>query len=135
MECTIVGPTDPQDQSLSPDSFSNQIIAVLRANNFTVQGTEISSGIAYAVRHFNMFYVLSALGYCSYEITEEGTRGLFHWNETEVDTSFSTRCFYGPTAEMATRQCVSRLTSWAAPSIDQCGTVVSTQFSNIQQVS
>ena len=45
VECTIVGPTDPRDQSLSPDSFSIQIITVLRANNFTVPGTEIRSGI------------------------------------------------------------------------------------------
>ena len=44
VECTIVGPTDPNDQSLSPDSFQNQIIAVLRADNFSVAGTEISSG-------------------------------------------------------------------------------------------
>ena len=28
-----------------------------------------------------------------------------------------------------------RLTLWAAPSVGQCRTVVSTQFSNIQQVS
>ena len=34
---------------------------------------------------------------------------------------------------MATRQCVSR-NIWAAPSIDQCRTVASEQFSNIQQV-
>ena len=34
---------------------------------------------------------------------------------------------------MATRQCVSR-NIWAAPSIDQCSTVASEQFSNIQQV-
>ena len=80
-------------------------------------------------------FILSVLGYCSYETTEEGTRGTFHWNETEVNTTASTSCFYGPNEVMATRQCVSRLTSWAAPSIDQCRTIVSTQFSNIQQVS
>ena len=45
MECTVVGPNDPQDQSLNPDSFLNQIVAVLRANNFSIPETEISSGI------------------------------------------------------------------------------------------
>ena len=44
MECVIVGPDDPQDQSLSPDIFLSQITAVLRANNFSVPDTEISSG-------------------------------------------------------------------------------------------
>ena len=74
------------------------------------------------------------LGYCNYETTDEGTRGLFSWNETEVKTTASTSCLYGPTEEMPTRQCVFRL-NWAAPSVSQCRTVVSTQFSNIQQVS
>ena len=74
------------------------------------------------------------MGYCNYETTDEGTRGPFNWNETEVNTTASTSCFYGPTEEMATRLCVSRL-NWAAPAVSQCRTVVSTQFSNIQQVS
>ena len=52
---------------------------------------------------------------------------MFHWNETEVNTTASTSCFYGPTAEMAKRQCVSRL-NWAAPSVGQCRTVVSEQL-------
>ena len=82
----------------------------------------------------SLCFTCAGLGYCSYETTEEGTRGTFHWNETEVNTTASTSCFYGPTEEMATRQCVSRL-NWAAPSVGQCRTVVSTQFSNIQQVS
>ena len=76
----------------------------------------------------------TALGFCSYEITDGGTRGMFQWNETEVNTTASISCRYGPAEAMATRQCVSGLT-WAAPSIDQCRTVVSEQFSNIQQVT
>ena len=74
------------------------------------------------------------LGYCNYGTTDEGTRGLFSWNETEVNTTASTSCFYGPTEEMPTRQCVSRL-NWVAASVSQCRTVVSTQFNSIQQVS
>ena len=79
-----------------------------------------------------MFF--TALGFCSSETTDGGTRGMFQWNETEVNTTASTSCRYGPAEAMATRQCVSRLT-WAAPSIDQCRTVVNEQFSNIQQVT
>ena len=40
---------------------------------------------------------------------------------------------YGPDGVMATRQCVSG-NIWAAPSIDQCRTVASEQFSNIQVI-
>ena len=76
---------------------------------------------------------LSALGYCSHESTDGGARGVFQWNETEVNSTASTICRYGPDGVMATRQCVSRII-WAAPSIDQCSTVASEQFSNIQQV-
>ena len=58
---------------------------------------------------------------------------MFQWNETKVNNTASTSCFYGPTTEVITRQCVSRLT-WAVPTVDQCRTVISEQFSNIQQV-
>ena len=80
------------------------------------------------------YFLYTGFGYCNYETTDEGTRGLFNWNETEVNTTASTSCHYGPTEEMPTRRCVSRL-NWAAPSVSQCRTVVSTQFSNIQKVS
>ena len=80
------------------------------------------------------YFLYTGLGYCNYETTDEGTRGLFNWNETEVNTTASTSCRYGPTEEMPTRRCVSSL-NWVAPSVSQCRTVVSTQFSNIQKVS
>ena len=79
-------------------------------------------------------WLSAALGFCSYETTDGSTRGMFQWNETKVNTTASISCRYGPAEAMATRQCVSRLT-WGAPSIDQCRTVVSEQFSNIQQVT
>ena len=75
----------------------------------------------------------SALEYCCRESTDGGVRGVFQWNETEVNSTASTICHYGSDRVMATRRCVSRYT-WAAPSIDQCRTVASEQFSNIQQV-
>ena len=75
----------------------------------------------------------SELGFCDYEVTSEGSRGMFRWNETEVKTTASTVCFYGPAEQTATRLCVLR-DSWAVPSVDQCGTIVSKQFTMIQQV-
>ena len=60
VECTIVGPIDPQDQSLSPDRFLDQIITVLRGNNFTIEGTEATSGIIHTNQCFvlhNYYYV------------------------------------------------------------------------------
>ena len=134
MGCTIVGPNNPQDQSLSPDSFLNQIITVLRAKNFSTPGTEIRSGQSSYTHHFA--YALNCFagfGYCNYQTTN-GTRGLFNWNETEVNTTASTSCFYGPTEVMPTRRCVSRL-KWAATTVSKCRTVVSELFNKTKQVS
>ena len=47
VECTIVGPNNPSDQSVSPDNFLNQIMSVLKANNFAITGTETISGDCY----------------------------------------------------------------------------------------
>ena len=80
------------------------------------------------------FFLYAGFGYCNDETTDEGTRGFFNWNEAEVNTTARTSCFYGPTEEIPTRQCVSRL-NWAAPSVSQCRTVVSEQFNSTQQVS
>ena len=72
--------------------------------------------------------------FCNNETTDEGTRGTFQWNKTEVNTTAITDCFYGPAEVVATRLCVSSNT-WATPSVDQCKTVVSEQFSGFQRVS
>ena len=74
------------------------------------------------------------LGYCSHEITDEGTRGTFQWTKTAVNDIATAACYYGPTDEMATRLCVS-LDTWAAPSVAACRTVVSEQFDMIVMVS
>lgn len=71
-------------------------------------------------------------GFCSYDTTNEGARGMFHWNETEVNTIASTTCLYGPNDEVAMRFCVSRDT-WAAPSVEHCRTTVSGEFEMIQR--
>ena len=72
--------------------------------------------------------------FCNHETTDEGMRGTFQWNKTEVNTTAVTSCFYGPAGVVATRLCVASNT-WATPSVDQCKTVVSEQFSGFQQVN
>ena len=93
-----------------------------------VADIKITQPISSSYLHSN-----AELGYCNYEITTTQTRGMFQWNETSVNTTTSTTCFYGPDSVVLARQCVSRLT-WEPPSLDQCRTVVSEQFNDIQQV-
>ena len=130
VECTVEGSTDSQNQ-LRKASLS-QIFVVLGSNNFTISGTEVYSGTV-SVYFLLLQPLYSDIGFCNENITTTQTSGTFQWNETEVNNTASSRCFYGPTDEMATRQCVSRLT-WAPPSLDQCRTVISEQFNDIQQV-
>ena len=72
-------------------------------------------------------------GFCSFETTQDEARGVFHWNETEVDMSASTTCTYGPPGVRVTRLCASRGVL-EAPSLQKCRTVVSNRFKNISQV-
>ena len=73
------------------------------------------------------------MGFCDYDATVERNRGTFQWNETGVNRTASTLCTYGPAGQTATRLCAVRDT-WAVPSVDKCGTVVSEQFTMIQKV-
>ena len=74
------------------------------------------------------------IDYCNYETTDEGMRGKFQWNKTEVNATAVTDCFYGPDGVVATRQCVFSNT-WATPVVDQCETIVSEQFDRFKQVN
>ena len=136
VECTIVGPNNPSDQSVSPDNFLHQIMSVLKANNFAIIGTEAISGDCYLATIQTLLQVFlypSGLGFCDYDATVVENRGTFQWNETEVNRTASTLCTYGPAGQTATRLCAVRDT-WAVPSVDKCGTVVSEQFTMIQKV-
>ena len=72
-------------------------------------------------------------GFCNSERTDEGVRGIFQWNETEVNSNTSTGCFYGPPDVVVTRFCVSR-NNLTAPSLENCRTIASTRFSTLQNV-
>ena len=58
---------------------------------------------------------------------------MFRWNETEVNSNVSTTCFYGPPEVRVTRFCVSR-NNLTAPSIENCRTVISDRYININNV-
>ena len=75
----------------------------------------------------------SEKGFCNTETTDEGVRGIFHWNKTEVNSTTSTVCFYGPPDVIVTRFCVSR-NNLTAPSVEICRTIASTRFDTLQNV-
>ena len=79
------------------------------------------------------FLYISAVGFCNSERTDEGVKGIFQWNETEVNSTTSTGCFYGPPDVIVTRFCVSR-NNLSAPSLENCRTIASTRFAALKNV-
>ena len=87
VECTAVAEGDAMSQV--PGTFATQIVELLQTVNFSRPGTEITS------REFDLIQLLIGtsfehaitnleVGFCSFEITRDEARGVFHWNETEV---------------------------------------------------
>ena len=70
-------------------------------------------------------------GFCSDQTVREVPRGLFHWNEVEVNSYASSSCFYGPPGVTATRLCVANEIP-APPAITACRTVISSDFLNFK---
>ena len=76
-------------------------------------------------------------GYCDYEITQTNT-GSYTWNETEGSNKVLQGCALGPAmgiAEedaLAEREC-SVFGEWEHPDIDNCITIVSRQFLDLQE--
>ena len=73
------------------------------------------------------------VGVCNAETIDSGSRGVFHWNETEVNTQTSASCFYGPPDVMVTRICLSP-NNLSPAMIEICRTVTTAQFAAIQNV-
>ena len=81
----------------------------------------------------NNFAIIAENGFCSYETTHEGTRGVFLWNETEVNSIASSKCFYGPSNVTVTRLCAKR----GMPTdvtVELCRTAISDNFTVIKHV-
>ena len=89
--------------------------------------------IVFEMIHCHFAYFISAAAFCNSERTDEGVRGIFQWNETEVNSNTSTRCFYGPPDVIVTRFCVSS-NNLTAPSLENCRTIASTHFTALKNV-
>ncbi len=68
-------------------------------------------------------------GFCNFERSID-ERGAYLWVESVVGQSVVLPCVYGPTNEIATRTCASRLV-WDIPVVSDCATVVTGDFVNV----
>ena len=73
------------------------------------------------------------VGFCNAETIDGGTREVFRWNETEVNTNTSERCFYGPPDVVLTRTCLSP-NNLTPTMIEICRTATSAEFMELQNV-
>ena len=58
---------------------------------------------------------------------------MFHWNETEVNTTSSARCLHGPQDVVVTRICVSH-NEWTPAMIEICRTATTAQLAELKMV-
>ena len=77
--------------------------------------------------------LLLVVGFCNAETIDGGPRGMFHWNETEVGTNASARCFFGPANATVTRTCLSP-NNLSPAMIEICRTEATAQFMELQNV-
>ena len=73
------------------------------------------------------------VGFCNAETIDGGPREIFRWNETEVGTSASARCFFGPANATVTRTCLSP-NNLSPAMIEICRTEATAQFLELQNV-
>ena len=59
---------------------------------------------------------------------------MFRWNATKVNSTVSTNCFYGPPEVKIERFCTLNATL-TIPSLEMCKTVLSTRFTDLENVS
>ena len=86
--------------------------------------------IVFETIHCHFAYI-SAAAFCNSERTDEEVRGIFQWNETEVNSTTSTGCFYEQPDVIVTRFCVSN-NNLTAPSLENCRTIASTHFTTLK---
>ena len=71
--------------------------------------------------------------FCDSETIDGGSRGLFHWNKTEVNTTSSVMCLHGPQDAVVTRTCVSH-NKWTPAMIAICRTATTAQLDELKMV-
>lgn len=133
-ECTV-------NITADTPGIHNKVIDVLHSNNFSIPGTEVISGkeITTIIRMYACSFIVvlsfdpAESGYCSYEVTQEGTRGQFQWNETEVSLMAHSSCLYGPANFTITRLCAAREMLVEA-SVELCRTAISESFNAVKQI-
>lgn len=80
-----------------------------------------------------MFYYCNvANGYCNADSIDDGTRGVFLWNETIVNSTVRTSCFYGPPEVDVVRFCSSR-NNLTTPDLEMCRTIISSRFIELEE--
>ena len=81
----------------------------------------------------DIFHAVDEVEVCNAETIDSGSRGVFHWNETEVNATTNASCFYGPPDVMVTRICLSP-NNLSPAMIEICRTATTAQFAAIQNV-
>ena len=74
-----------------------------------------------------------ANGYCNADSVDDEARGVFSWNETEVNSTVRTSCVYGPPEVDVVRFCSSNNTL-TTPVLEMCRTIISFRFTNLENV-
>ena len=80
-----------------------------------------------------LFFKLLLATFCDSETIDGGSRGVFHWNKTEVNTTSSARCLHGPQDVVVTRTCVSH-NKWTPAMIEICRTATTAQLDELKMV-
>ena len=58
---------------------------------------------------------------------------MFSWNETKVNSTVRTSCFYGPPEVDVVRFCNSN-NSLTVPDLEMCRTIISSRFADLENV-
>ena len=82
--------------------------------------------------HCHVFFLFLAR-FCDSETIDGGSRGVFHWNKTEVSTTSSARCLHGPQDVVVTRTCISP-NKWTPAMIEICQTATTAQLAELTMV-
>ena len=89
--------------------------------------------------HAIYFLSCADFGFCDYDITQTDS-GSYTWEETEGNMEVSQTCALGAAMEVSMQDAVARrmcnvFGEWEDPNIENCITIVSRQFQDLNTVS
>jgi len=110
--------------ALSPDLFASV------KHKLTLYTNTVKMYIIHSFPHVDF-------GYCDYEITQTNT-GSYTWNETEGSNKVLQGCALGPAIGIAVEDALAErdcnmFGEWERPDIDDCITIVTRQFLDLQE--